>query len=332
MYVSRIKVAGLRCFSGPRAVDLAVEPGPGWTVLAGPNGSGKSTLLRALALALGAHPPVDPAHWIADGSSRAEVDLPGAGRWSTDGPLRSPHAAARLLDAGRTAPDRLGAATARLLEDGVLPDGWRVTDPDRALVAPPGGPARPLADLGSGIAGLAAVVAALAGDAAPTGPADAGCTVPLRAVALIDDVDLHLHPRWQQQIGGWLTARFPEVQFLVATHSPYVCQAADPGTLVRLAGPAEAAPPRVLDEDVHQRVLYGSGDDTALSELFGLPSAYSAAAEAERQLLVRLERKLYAGRATSDELDAYRRLGAKLNSSLAARADELSARLLGEQP
>ncbi|MCU7823069.1 ATP-binding protein [Kitasatospora sp. DSM 101779] len=78
--------------------------------------------------------------------------------------------------------------------------------------------------------------------------------------------------------------------------------------------------------------MYGSGDDTALSELFGLPSVYSAAAEAERRLLIRLERKLYSGRATSAELDAYRRLGAKLNSSLGARADELAARLLGDQP
>jgi energy-coupling factor transporter ATP-binding protein EcfA2 len=331
VYVSRIKVAGLRCFSGPRAVDLAVEPGPGWTVLAGPNGSGKSTLLTALALALGAHPPGDPAHWLAPGSDRAEVDLPGAGRWSTDGPLRSPHAVGRLVGTDRTAPVRLTAAAARLLEEGVLPDGWRVTDPGQALVRPPGGPARPLASLGSGTAALAALVTALAGDAR-TEPVDGATAVPLRVTALIDDVDLHLHPHWQQRIGGWLTTRFPNVQFLVATHSPYVCQAADPGTLVRLAGPDTAEPPHVLGEDVHQRVLYGSGDDTALSELFGLPSAYSAAAEAERQLLVRLERKLYAGRATSAEVDAYRRLGAKLNSSIAARADELAARLLGDQP
>ncbi|WP_431680208.1 AAA family ATPase [Kitasatospora sp. KL5] len=330
MYVSRIKVAGLGCFDGPRAADLAVDPGPGWTVLAGPNGSGKTTLLHALALALGA-PGTDSAGPPAGGAPGA-VELPGLARWSsTDGAERTGRTRTCHLGADRTPPTALTPAAAALLEEGLLPDGWRIADPDRALAAGPDGRTVPLAALGSGTAALVAITAALAGDAR-TEPVDGATTVPRAAVALIDDIDLHLHPVRQQSIGGWLTTRFPNVQFLVATHSPYVCQAADPGTLVRLAAPGEAAPPRVLDEDVHQRVLYGSGDDTALSELFGLPSAYSAAAEAERRLLVRLERKLYAGRATSAERDAYRRLGAKLNSSLGARADELAARLLGDQP
>ncbi|PBC78038.1 putative AbiEii toxin of type IV toxin-antitoxin system [Streptomyces sp. TLI_235] len=327
MYVSRIKVTGLGCFDGPRAADLTVDPGPGWTVLAGPNGSGKTTLLQALARTLGAPDSPPPA-----GGAPGTVDLPGLAHWSsTGGAERQARTRALHLGADRTPPAALTPAAAALLDEGPLPDGWRVTDPARALVAPPDGPARPLTALGSGTAVLAAIVCALAGDAR-TEPADGATTVPRPGIALIDDVDLHLHPVRQQQIGGWLTTRFPQMQFLVAAHSPYVCQAADPGTLVRLAAPGEPAAPRVLDEDLHQRVLYGSGDDTALSELFGLPSAYSATAEAERRLLIRLERKLYTGRATSAELDAYRRLGAKLNSSLGARADELAARLLGDQP
>ncbi|WP_405011794.1 AAA family ATPase [Kitasatospora sp. NBC_01539] len=329
MYVSRIRVTGLGCFDGPRAVDLTLGAEPGWTVLAGPNGSGKTTLLRALADALGARPgttPPDP------GSPPGEVHLPGLGRWSTGQAVRPRRTRTHHLDGSRPAPTALTRAASLLLDDGLLPDGWCVADPARALVAPPDGPPRPLTALGSGHTALAALVAALTDGGARTGTTDGTPTVTRRAIALIDDVDLHLHPVWQQRIGGWLTAHFPHVQFLVATHSPYVGQAADPGTLVRLAAPGDAAPPRVLDEDVHQRVLYGSGDDTALSELFGLPSAYSATAEAERRLLVRLERKLYTGRATSAELDAYRRLGAKLNSSLGARADELAARLLGDRP
>ncbi len=38
---------------------------------------------------------------------------------------------------------------------------------------------------------------------------------------------------------------------------------------------------------------------------------------------------MYAGRATDAELAEYRELGAKLNSSLTARVDEVTARLLG---
>lgn len=42
------------------------------------------------------------------------------------------------------------------------------------------------------------------------------------AVILIDEIDLHLHPRWQRQIVGHLTSVFPRCQFIATTHSPQV--------------------------------------------------------------------------------------------------------------
>jgi predicted ATP-binding protein involved in virulence len=41
-------------------------------------------------------------------------------------------------------------------------------------------------------------------------------------VALIDEVDMFLHPSWQQTILGSLREAFPRVQFIVSTHSPQV--------------------------------------------------------------------------------------------------------------
>lgn len=41
-------------------------------------------------------------------------------------------------------------------------------------------------------------------------------------VVLIDEIDLHLHPAWQRQILDKLSETFPNVQFLVTTHSPQV--------------------------------------------------------------------------------------------------------------
>ena len=41
-------------------------------------------------------------------------------------------------------------------------------------------------------------------------------------VVLIDEVDLHLHPKWQTTILANLIAAFPNIQFAVTTHSPYV--------------------------------------------------------------------------------------------------------------
>ncbi|MDZ7879507.1 MAG: AAA family ATPase [Saprospiraceae bacterium] len=41
-------------------------------------------------------------------------------------------------------------------------------------------------------------------------------------VVLIDEVDLHLHPKWQKKIVGKLMDIFPDVQFVMTTHSPFV--------------------------------------------------------------------------------------------------------------
>jgi predicted ATP-binding protein involved in virulence len=39
---------------------------------------------------------------------------------------------------------------------------------------------------------------------------------------LIDEVDMHLHPQWQRTILGSLKQAFPNIQFIVTTHSPLV--------------------------------------------------------------------------------------------------------------
>lgn len=41
-------------------------------------------------------------------------------------------------------------------------------------------------------------------------------------VVLIDEVDLHLHPKWQQGVLGDLRKAFPKIQFIITTHSPEV--------------------------------------------------------------------------------------------------------------
>lgn len=41
-------------------------------------------------------------------------------------------------------------------------------------------------------------------------------------IVMIDEVDMHLHPQWQQTVIGSLRTAFPKIQFLVTTHSPQV--------------------------------------------------------------------------------------------------------------
>lgn len=55
------------------------------------------------------------------------------------------------------------------------------------------------------------------------------------AIVLIDEVELHLHPAWQQRILNDLTRTFPNAQFIVSTHSPQVLTTVKPEHIVELA-------------------------------------------------------------------------------------------------
>lgn len=47
-------------------------------------------------------------------------------------------------------------------------------------------------------------------------------------VILIDEIELHLHPMWQQQIVLILRESFPNLQFIITTHSPHVITTVEP--------------------------------------------------------------------------------------------------------
>ena len=54
---------------------------------------------------------------------------------------------------------------------------------------------------------------------------------------MIDEIDMHLHPRWQWKILGALQATFPKVQFIIATHSPIVISSAENAKLILMENP-----------------------------------------------------------------------------------------------
>lgn len=89
-------------------------------------------------------------------------------------------------------------------------------------------------------------------------------------IVLIDEVDLHLHPRWQREILIQLTEVFPNLQFIVSTHSPII-----------VVGAAEIAQVVNLntindDENLHQNDIQVSNvGQVLLSDLFGLKYLYS---------------------------------------------------------
>lgn len=159
---------------------------------------------------------------------------------------------------------------------------------------------------------------------------DGHLVVPHAGVVLIDEMELHLHPSWQQRIGFWLKEHFPNVQFLVTTHSPFICQAAD--TLVRLSLPGEERPvAAIVDEDTHRRVVGGGADDAVVSDLFGLERPHSDEAEREREQLAVLEAKELGG--TLDERDRprLRELQRKVPATPAMAVERIYRKIVGER-
>ncbi len=64
-------------------------------------------------------------------------------------------------------------------------------------------------------------------------------------VVLIDEVDVHLHPSWQQTIIASFTKAFPEIQFVFTTHSPRVLSDVDRRS-IRVLKVSETDPTEVL--------------------------------------------------------------------------------------
>jgi energy-coupling factor transporter ATP-binding protein EcfA2 len=220
-----------------------------------------------------------------------------------------------------------------LLGDGLLPDGFQVSrvDSDGLWVSREGS-TFPLREMSDGYRAVTALVVDIVRQMAASYPdlkleyRDRVPALPYPGVILIDEVDDHLHVRWQKIVGTWLKAHFPQIQFIVTTHSPYVCQSADPGGLILLPGPGENRPPRIIEQDLYERVVYGSGDDAILTELFGVDTPYSAEAERMRRRLGDLEVKVLEGTASVAEKGEFRTLSERLTSSMTARVDEVAAR------
>lgn len=55
-------------------------------------------------------------------------------------------------------------------------------------------------------------------------------------IVMIDELELYLHPRWQMHILEDLQRAFPNIQFIVTTHSPFIIQSVKKENLVVLDG------------------------------------------------------------------------------------------------
>lgn len=96
------------------------------------------------------------------------------------------------------------------------------------------------------------------------------------AVVMIDEVDLHLHPAWQRRVVEDLLRTFPNAQFILTTHSPFIVESVN-NLLKRSQIAAFAADdPEILDllplarEDVAAYLFQPDGPQTLVDEASGL--------------------------------------------------------------
>lgn len=137
----------------------------------------------------------------------------------------------RTADGRGTGTDPLAAPQLSAVRNAVAtvlkPTGWSLIDWDETrrcvVVEHKRRGTLPLSWLSSGIRSMIALVADLAYRCACLNPGlrgDAAKKTP--GIVLIDEVDLHLHPSWQQRVVALLQSAFPSMQFVLTTHSPQV--------------------------------------------------------------------------------------------------------------
>ena len=88
-------------------------------------------------------------------------------------------------------------------------------------------------------------------------------------IILIDEVDIHLHPKWQSKIGNWFKTYFPNIQFIVTTHSPIICQSADGGKIWKIEHPKSDKISKEVTGQDFQRMVYGNILDSFSTDNFG---------------------------------------------------------------
>lgn len=93
-----------------------------------------------------------------------------------------------------------------------------------------------------------------------------------RGLLLIDEIDLHLHPKWQRQLHAFLLNKLPNLQVIGTTHSPLTAQQADEGELYALTRtgrkieliPFRGAPNKMLIHQILMSPVFGLETDESV--------------------------------------------------------------------
>jgi predicted ATP-binding protein involved in virulence len=98
-------------------------------------------------------------------------------------------------------------------------------------------------------------------------------------IVLIDEIDLHLHPKWQRMVIPKLLKVFPNCQFIISTHSPHVITQVQPESLFLL----KQTDSGILAEKPNES--YGKNVDRVLEDLMGLETTRPDEVESDLDII-----------------------------------------------
>jgi predicted ATP-binding protein involved in virulence len=107
-------------------------------------------------------------------------------------------------------------------------------------------------------------------------------------VVLIDELDVHLHPKWQRRVSQDLKETFPGIQFVCTTHSPQVIGEARPEEIRSLDDGEVTTPER----------SFGIDSSRVLEELMDAPSRDAAVHNDLRRLFQLIDQEDFGGART----------------------------------
>ncbi|MDZ4681140.1 MAG: AAA family ATPase [Saprospiraceae bacterium] len=122
------------------------------------------------------------------------------------------------------------------------------------------------------------------------------------AVLLIDEIDLHLHPKLQQRLMKFLTDSFPKTQFIATAHSPLVVQSAENSNVILLKKSGDHA---VVEQNPFE-IKNWRIDQLLTSDLYGLSSARAPQTEAKierRRAILKKDKRSKKEAAELEKLD-----------------------------
>jgi energy-coupling factor transporter ATP-binding protein EcfA2 len=138
------------------------------------------------------------------------------------------------------------------------------------------------------------------------------------ALVLVDEIDAHMHPEWQQMIVPLLQRKFPRLQVIATTHSPLIVGGMPVSQITRFIREKSG---KVTMAKIDEDMTLGRTDQILTGDLFGLGSTLSLGEEGEK-LKAEYEHLLGITNRTKEQEERYAKLHISLESMLPAAGAE----------